>query len=205
MAGRTRNGALPIIGQRPAERADAARNRRKILEAASRLIAESGPENLSLDEVADVARVGVGTVYRRFGDRAGLVQSLLDDRELRFQEAFMQGPPPLGPGAPPAERVRAFLHAHVDRVDDQAELLLVAEATSPEVRYHDGPYPLLHLHLVTLLNQLRPGANAHYLAHALLAPLSASLITHQRSNEGLSVAEIKAGIDDLLAFTGVRP
>ncbi|MFD0487880.1 TetR/AcrR family transcriptional regulator [Saccharopolyspora spinosporotrichia] len=98
MAERSRGGMLPIIGQRPTERADAARNRRKILLAASRLIAENGAEHLSLDEVADAAQVGVGTVYRRFRDRAGLVQSLLDERERQFQEAFMQGPPPLGPG-----------------------------------------------------------------------------------------------------------
>ncbi|QUH06212.1 TetR/AcrR family transcriptional regulator [Saccharopolyspora erythraea] len=195
---------LPIVGQRPAERADAARNRRKILLAASRLIAENGAEHLSLDEVADAAQVGVGTVYRRFGDRAGLVQSLLDERERQFQEAFMQGPPPLGPGAPPQERVRAFLHALVDRVEEQSDLLLVAEATTPAVRYNDGPYPVRHLHLVTLLAQLRPDANAHYLAHALLAPLSASLVIHQRTNEGLGVERIKSGIDDLLALVGVR-
>lgn len=85
-------------------------------------------------------------------------------------------------------RVRAFLHAVVDRVDQQSELLLVAETTTPEVRYGSGPYPLHHAHLVSLLSQIRPLGNVRYLAHALLAPLATSLVVFQRRNEGLSVA-----------------
>ncbi|WP_328807853.1 helix-turn-helix domain-containing protein [Nonomuraea antri] len=91
---------LPIVGQPGPERADAARNRQKIIEVAARMIAEQGAEQLSLDEVARAAGVGVGTVYRRFGDRAGLVYALIDESERRFQAAFLTGPPPLGPGGP---------------------------------------------------------------------------------------------------------
>src|SRR5437868_5301772 len=55
-----------------AERADAARNRARVLEAAARLFDEQGVENVSMDAIAEAACVGKGTLYRRFGDRARL-------------------------------------------------------------------------------------------------------------------------------------
>ncbi|MFC7592700.1 TetR/AcrR family transcriptional regulator [Nonomuraea antimicrobica] len=119
--------SLPIVGQPQPERADAARNRQKIIEVATRMIAERGAEELSLDEVARVAGVGVGTVYRRFGDRSTLIFALLDDWERQFQAAFLTGPPPLGPGAPADERIVAFLHALVDRIVAQQGLFLLLE------------------------------------------------------------------------------
>jgi AcrR family transcriptional regulator len=64
-------------------RADAERNRRRILEAASQLFAERGLQ-VSLDEVAARAGVGVGTVYRRFADREALIDALLQARVDEF-------------------------------------------------------------------------------------------------------------------------
>lgn len=203
MADRRSRRELPVIHQRPVERADAVRNRRRILRAAADLITNRGAEKLSLDEVAAAAEVGVGTVYRRFGDRAGVIRALLDEREIGFQEAFMYGPPPLGPGASAGSRIRAFLHAKVDQVHDDSNLLLVTENVPPAVRYGEGPYPLHHLHLVTLLRETRPEVDTGFLAHALLAPCSASLLVHQLHNEGRGSANVKSGIDDLLRFVGV--
>ncbi|MGW5681012.1 TetR/AcrR family transcriptional regulator [Nonomuraea sp. NPDC003754] len=188
---------LPIAGQPPAERADAARNRQKIIEVAARMLASHGAEHLSLDEVAREANVGVGTVYRRFGDRAGLIYALIDAKEREFQSAFMTGPPPIGPGAPPAERVRAFLHALIDRKVSQRELFMMLEAGPPKGRF-SGPYKLHHTHLATLLAQVRPEADASFLADALLAPINACLISHQQSERGMTAEAIKAGMDDLL-------
>jgi AcrR family transcriptional regulator len=54
-----------------------------------------------MDAVAAEAGVGKGTLFRRFGDRAGLAVALLDERERDLQAAVLSGPPPLGPGAPP--------------------------------------------------------------------------------------------------------
>ena len=186
---------LPILGQPPSERADAARNRQKIIEVAARMIADGSVDQLSLDEVAREACVGVGTVYRRFGDRAGLVLALIDDRERRFQAAFLSGPPPVGPGAPPAERIRAFLHALIDRVVEQLDLFLLLELGPPATRL-SGPYKVHHAHLTGLLAQVRPDG-AGFLADALLAPINAHLLRHQRDERGMSVEEIKAGFDAL--------
>lgn len=57
-------------------RADAERNRLRIIEAARRLFADRGLA-VSLDEVAEAAGVGVGTVYRRFANRDELVNGVL--------------------------------------------------------------------------------------------------------------------------------
>ncbi|MES9602434.1 TetR family transcriptional regulator [Actinomadura sp. NPDC000929] len=188
---------LPVVGRPPAERADATHNRRRILRAAAEMIATRGPEAVSMDEVARAAGVGVGTVYRRFGDRARLVYAVIDDLERDFQAAFIQGPPPLGPGAAPAERVRAFLHALADRTEAQADLLLMAEADPPEARFREGSYMLYHRHLAMLLREIRPGADAAYLADALLAPLAANLFLYQRRTRGMPLDRIKAGLDTL--------
>jgi AcrR family transcriptional regulator len=70
--------------QRPL-RADAERNRQRILDAAAELFAERGL-HVSLDEVAERAGVGVGTVYRRFADRDALIDALLQSRVEEFLE-----------------------------------------------------------------------------------------------------------------------
>src|SRR5712675_921482 len=103
--------SLPVIEVARPERADAARNREALLDAAARLLRECGAEGLTMDAVACAAGVGKGTLFRRFGDRASLFHALIDDRERAFQEAFIRGPAPLGPGAPVTERLTAFGHA----------------------------------------------------------------------------------------------
>ncbi|WP_327588814.1 TetR/AcrR family transcriptional regulator [Nonomuraea sp. NBC_00507] len=190
--------SLPLVGQPQPERADAARNRQKIIDVAARMVAERGAADLSLDEVARVAGVGVGTVYRRFGDRSGLVYALLDERERRFQSAFFAGPPPLGPGAPAGERITAFLHALVERIVAQQELFLLLEQGGKSGGF-SGPYRVHHIHLATLLTEACPHANAPFLADALLAPINARLIALQTEERGMSIDEIKSGLTALAA------
>src|ERR1700680_4145965 len=98
---------LPVLGA-PSERADAARNRRRILAAAERLFARDGVACTSMDAIAAEAGGGKGTFFPPFGARAPLALALLDASERAFQDAFIRGPAPLGPGAPPCERLIAF-------------------------------------------------------------------------------------------------
>src|SRR5829696_8551949 len=60
-------------------RADAERNRARILAAATEVFAERGLD-VTLDDIAAHAGLGVGTVYRRFADREALVEALFDER-----------------------------------------------------------------------------------------------------------------------------
>jgi AcrR family transcriptional regulator len=175
------------------ERADAARNRAKILAAAAEIVATQGIEGLTMAEVAAASGVGVGTLYRRFGDRSGLAYALIDAHERDFQKAFLSGPPPLGPGAEPIDRLRAFLHALVDRTLAQLDLLLMAETAGPFARF-GGAYEAYHQHVTILIGRLRPGPAAPFLADALLAPLTANLVTHRHYPADV----LKAGLDRLM-------
>lgn len=187
---------LPLAGEAKPERADARRNRLKVLEAAERLFAEHGVRNVSLDAIAAAAGVGKGTVFRRFGDRAGLAVALLDERERELQERILTGPPPLGPGAPAADRLSAFLDAYVDLLDAHVELLLDSENAATGSRYRVGAYRFWHRHVAVLLEDGHDDAD--YLAHALLAPLAADL--HQAlRGEGYDLDRIKAGLRTVAA------
>lgn len=77
-------------------RADALRNRAKILQAAAEVFAEHGLE-VTLDDIAHHAGVGVGTVYRRFADRETLIEALFEARmkaELQRLHDALQDPDP---------------------------------------------------------------------------------------------------------------
>ncbi|MEU4543746.1 TetR/AcrR family transcriptional regulator [Nonomuraea dietziae] len=179
------------------ERVDAARNRAKILAAAAEIVSVHGVEGLAMAEVAAAAGVGVGTLYRRFGDRSGLAYALIDEREREFQAAFIEGPPPLGPGADPVTRIRAFLHALTDRTVEQLDLLLMAETASPFARF-GGAYDGYHTHLSMLIGQADPTADAYVLADQLLAPLAAPLMAHRLRTCGVTVDRVKSALDQLL-------
>jgi len=184
---------LPVVGEPRPERADARRNRLRVLEAADRLFTEHGVKNVSLDAIAAEAGVGKGTVFRRFGDRAGLAVALLDEREQELQARVISGPPPLGPGAPPVIRVMAFLDAYLDLLDRHVELFVDSENASDGARYRIGSYHLWHRHLSMLIDQARPTLDADYIAHVLLAPLAADLHNALRT-QGFELERMKAGL-----------
>ncbi|KQX50758.1 MULTISPECIES: TetR/AcrR family transcriptional regulator [unclassified Streptomyces] len=184
----------------PAERADAARNRLRILDAARRRLTADGSAELSLDAVAKDAGVGVGTVYRRFHNRAGLVYALIEDNESRFQEEFARR---AEDGSPPArERLRAFLHGMADLVENNRALLLLAEASVPAGRYRSAPFRRHHEQVVGMVAELAPDADAAYLADLLLMAYTPGLFDFQRTDRGWDVDRIKRGLDALVAGIG---
>jgi AcrR family transcriptional regulator len=71
--------SAPVSDDARPLRADAERNRRRLLEAASELFAARGL-GVGLDEIARHAGVGVGTAYRRFRDKEALIEALFEDR-----------------------------------------------------------------------------------------------------------------------------
>jgi AcrR family transcriptional regulator len=184
--------SLPVAGRPRPERADAVRNRERVLSAARALFAERGVHAVTMDEVARAAGVAKGTVFHRFGDRAGLALALLDEHERTLQEKVLRGPPPLGPGAPPRERLLAFLAALVELTVEHRELLLEVERAAPAARYNTGAYEAWLQHTVLLL-----GDDDALRAHLLLAPLAADLVWHL-VEEGVSTADLTAALHDLV-------
>ncbi|GAA4082003.1 TetR/AcrR family transcriptional regulator [Streptomyces shaanxiensis] len=189
------------VGSAPDEpclRADAARNRARLLEAAARLIAEHGAAGVTMEAVAAAAGVGKGTVFRRFGDRTGLLTALLDHSAKKLQADFLGGPPPLGPGAPPVERLRAFGVAVLYRSAEQLDLQLAAQP-EPTRRFSHPSYRALHTHVTVLLRQILPGADHELLARPLMASLDPALINHLTRQCGMPMERLEKGWLDLVA------
>jgi AcrR family transcriptional regulator len=182
---------LPLIQPQPAERVDAARNRERILCAARRLFAERGAGCVSMDEIAEQAGVGKGTLFRRFGSRAALAQAVLSEDEGALQEGMIRGEPPLGPGAPPLERLIAFGEARLELLDAHAELLVAAELGG--AHFASAPYAVARLHIQQQLEALCPGAHVEVLAEMLLTALGAELFIYLRDARGVPPVQIKAG------------
>jgi AcrR family transcriptional regulator len=120
---------LPIVGQarRPIERADAARNRVAILDAARRLLKKRSIAEICMDELAEAAGVGKGTLYRRFADRASLCRALLDDEASKLQERVLRGFD-LPINTPFTARLEMLLDAMFEFSADNAALLSEANA-----------------------------------------------------------------------------
>lgn len=188
---------LPLAGVETHLRADAARNRARLLEAAARLAAERGAAALTLETVAAAAGVGKGTVSRRFGDRNGLLQALLDHSERQFQETFLHGPPPLGPDAGASTRLRAFGPALLHHERTHLDLYLAAEPAAGR-RFAVPPQRLRHTHVAMLVRALLPDADAELLAHTLLSSVDVVLVDHLVRDHGMPLARIEAGWHDLV-------
>ncbi|MFJ2568414.1 TetR/AcrR family transcriptional regulator [Streptomyces sp. NPDC087568] len=182
----------------PCLRADAARNRARLLDAAARLVAEHGAAGVTMEAVAAAAEVGKGTVFRRFGDRTGLLRALLDHSERKFQAAFLSGPPPMGPGAPPAERLRAFGCMALRRAADELELQLAADP-GPARRFAVPARQVHYAHVAMLLRQAAPGADSELLAHTLMGYLEPALIHHLTRQCQMPMERLQAGWHDVVA------
>jgi AcrR family transcriptional regulator len=188
-----------------AERADAARNHRRALAAAERLFAERGVAETSMDDIARAAGVGKGTLYRRFGDRAGLALALLDQRERKLQEAVLRGAPPLGPGAPAGERLVAFVGALADLLEAATDLIVESENAAVGARYRNGAYAGFRMHARMLIAAARPDLDADVTADLVLAPLAGDLYRHLRRERGLSPERIREALVALARGMAERP
>ncbi|WP_207755399.1 TetR/AcrR family transcriptional regulator [Nonomuraea cypriaca] len=169
---------LPLVGAPRAERADAVRNRRQLLATVREMLAEQGVDKLTMDALAERAGLGKGTVYRRFGTRAGIFQALIHDDDQTFQQQMLSGPPPLGPGAPPVDRLIAYGQARAAFMIEHREIFCAAL---------DGRQPvpvgtemnLSRMHIRMLLRQIPLGAaDVDVLAVQLTAALEAPLLLY---------------------------
>lgn len=174
--------SLPVVG-RISERADAARNRVRVLAAAQQLFDERGVDAVTMDDVVAAAGVGKGTLFRRFRDKGGLAAALLDQYETELQERLLTGPPPLGPGAAPPERLGAFVEAYLGYVDARLDLVQMSQGSAPGARLRTGAHALWRRHVVILLTAAGVD-RAELRADLLLAGLAAEQVRHWLRDEG---------------------
>jgi AcrR family transcriptional regulator len=187
-----------------AERADAARNRVRILDAAKAIIARDGVASLTMDGVARAAGLGKGTVFRRFGSRSALLQTLLNDREMEFQRAFMSGPPPLGPGAEPVDRLVAFGRARLEMLVETGELLRAADESTVDP-YAAPPRAASALHISTLLRAANVQGDVTVLALSLQASIDPLLVQHEHLARGIDMHRLGDAWEDLARRVVTNP
>jgi AcrR family transcriptional regulator len=121
-----------------APRADAERNRRRLIEAAQRAFTEDG-DQVALERIAKQAGVGIGTLYRHFPTRAALVEAVYRNELARLQ----QSADTLLSERPPAQAMRAWMDRFADYVATKrgmADTLrtLVAEGTITRTQTRAG-------------------------------------------------------------------
>lgn len=180
---------VPLVQPQPEPRRDAARNRELLIDAAQRLFAERGVDAVSMDAVAQAAGVGKGTVFRRFGSRAGLLQALLDHDETELQQSFMFGPPPLGPGGDPAHRLTEYGKARMQLIARHGDLLRGAEQAARDP-YDEPPWRVSAMTVRAMLVDAGRTERADVWAAALMATLSPAWVLHQLRS-GVSQDELE--------------
>lgn len=169
--------AVLPVGAPRTERADAARNRRLLLATAREMISEQGVEKVTMDALAERAGLGKGTVFRRFGTRAGIFHALLDDDERAFQEQVLSGPPPLGPGAGPVERLVAYGRARIEFLLGHYDIARAALDGTQPIPAGEGTISRLHIRM--LLGQADLGtADVDILAVQLTAALEGPFLLY---------------------------
>lgn len=185
---------LHLHDEPPGERSDAARNREALLRAALELIDRCGTEALTMDAVAAKAGVGKGTVFRRFESRAGLMGAVLNLSETEWQQAVLSGPPPLGPGAPPMDRLLAFGDSRL-RLNVR-HVALIEAAGNPGMRSLQ-PISFTTMHVRMLLGELGVQGDLAYLASALVAPLELIMARDVEATDD-TLTRLHAGWSDLV-------
>jgi AcrR family transcriptional regulator len=186
---------LHLLDQPARERSDAARNREALLAAAARLVEHCGVDAVTMDNVAAEAGVGKGTVFRRFDSREGLMAALLNRSETEWQRLVISGPPPLGPGAPPLERLHAFGRSRMEVNLGHADLIGAAGRAGNR-SYAAMSFAAMHVRY--LLGELGARGDIAFLATALLAPLEMVILVQQTRTEHIPIERIQHGWEDLV-------
>ncbi|MBX7547735.1 helix-turn-helix domain-containing protein [Streptomyces sp. NPDC048665] len=180
-------------------RKDALRNRAAVFTAADTLFAQcQSPDGVTMADIAAAAGVGKATLFRAFGDRTGLIRALYEARLEPIMNAVADGPPPLGPAAPPLERVPALLDAVLCLKLDNRHLALALEQTGADNPYATAHYEGWHALLRDTLDRIPGLADSDFTAHALLAATRADLVAYLTDGKGTPREELR---EKLAKFT----
>lgn len=180
------------VTQRP-ERADALRNRQAVLAAADGLFAASNsPKSVSMDDIAAAAGVGKGTLFRRFGDRAGLIGAVIASRLAPLQQAVQEARD--ATGSSPRRRVLDLLDASLRFKIENRNLMTAAEDAGLSSPYQAEHYGWWHDILRAELERVPGLHDPDFTAHALLAALRADLVVHLIENQKMAPETLRSSL-----------
>lgn len=176
-------------------RADAARNRERLLQAAQRLFKEEGIADVTMSAIAKDAGVGKGTLYRHFADKAAICHALLDEDMRIFQQETLIA---LQSARAEVSALRWFLHGAADYVVSHSDLLCeVANQGGVEMLSHPA-HIWWRQTILGLLERIAPKGDLSYLADSFYVLLDVQTIRFQRRTLGYDLPRIKAGLDMLV-------
>jgi AcrR family transcriptional regulator len=151
-------------------RADAARNRERILEVAKEAFTRNGADT-SLDDIARQSGVGSGTLYRHFPTRDALIEAVYRTEVEKLAAAEQR----LAATLPPLEALRAWMFLFIDHV---AGKLLIIPAMNTvaggSMRLIEGSRSLIHAAFIRAVEravasgELRAETNPHDFVRALI-------------------------------------
>jgi len=184
------------------ERSDAAQNRQRILEVAKQLFAEERLDDTSMQEIAKVAGVGQGTLYRRFADKGELCEALFADDLETFRVAAEKHLGEAAADTPALARLEWLLAEKIRFVDAHLPLFLASHEIAGAKRYNNykKSHHLWNLDQVTrLLTEAKASGEADvgdvaFTTDAILASFSPPLLAYQRQELGYSLERIISGV-----------
>lgn len=186
---------LILPGDPRPTRADAIKNREKLLRTAADLFEADGVESVSMTQIAQEAGVGKGTLYRHFADKNEICQALLDAEQRDLQErtlAYSRANPD------PCTALRWFVGEVARFVDRNDDLLFAgAEAGSASLI----AYPAHRWWRQTirgLLARMDVPGDTDYMADTLYTLLDVNTIRFQRRELGYDLDRILDGLNMLL-------
>jgi AcrR family transcriptional regulator len=134
-------------------RADARRNRERLLEVAVRAFSQEGPD-ATLDAIAKEAGVGIGTLYRHFPTREAMIEAAYRNELARLCDAV----PGLLQDMPPDQAARAWMDRYIDYMATKRGM---ADALRAVIASGRTPYAQSRDRLVSAITTLlRAGAAA---------------------------------------------
>ncbi|WP_138493842.1 TetR/AcrR family transcriptional regulator [Paenibacillus pinistramenti] len=179
------------------ERRDAAENRRRILEAASGLFGQHGVTQVSMNQIAQEARIGPGTLYRRYSSKGEICLDLIKDQIdglFKDIEAYLQE----NLATPPDDKLKGVLNLFIQFRENKNQLLKGVEDSAGSVKskpfIHDPLYLRLHEIYVRLFEEQSvkadSAASSVFKADMLLSLFKGDSYQLQREVRGYSPEQI---------------
>ena len=173
------------------ERRDATENRQRILSAALRLFDQNGVEQVSMNQIANEAQVGSGTLYRRYRNKGELCLDLIKDNvDLLFNdiETYLKQ----NQFNSPSQRLKGILSLFIRFREKKAQLLTGVEeysSTNPlRSRMQSPLFKELHQLFAELFDEMnvteQSNFNSVFRADMLLMALSRDFYSFQRDVRG---------------------
>lgn len=182
-------------------RADAVRNRERVLAAARQAFAADGPA-VSLDDIARRAGVGAGTVHRHFPSKADLFAAVIAERmqQLTAEAERLAG------AADPGAAFFTFFHRLAGQARENLALTAAVAVSDDIVR--DAAAPLEHALAALLDRAQRTGAvRPDVTASALHALMAGALLMEQRldpASRGMGLRVVADGLRAPVPGPGIR-